>query len=53
MDIKNSSVYNYFHKNFFFLLNIAVGGNWPGAPNNETVFPQKMYVDYIRVYKLE
>jgi len=52
MDIKNSSVYSYFHKKFFLIANIAVGGNWPGAPNNDTMFPQKMYIDYIRVYKL-
>lgn len=36
---------------FFLILNVAVGGNWPGAPDGTTVFPQKMYVDYVRVYK--
>jgi beta-glucanase (GH16 family) len=36
---------------FFILLNVAVGGNWPGSPDNTTVFPQFMYVDYIRVYQ--
>lgn len=35
---------------FFFLLNVAVGGNWPGAPDASTQFPQRMEVDYIRVY---
>lgn len=40
-----------FHENFFILFNVAVGGNWPGSPNSSTVFPQKMYVDYVRVYK--
>ena len=39
-------------KEFFLLLNVAVGGNWPGSPNSETVFPQKMEVDYVRVYQL-
>jgi beta-glucanase (GH16 family) len=39
-----------FHSNFFVLLNLAVGGNWPGAPDANTVFPQKMLVDYVRVY---
>ena len=34
----------------FVLLNLAVGGNWPGKPNAETVFPQRMIVDYLRVY---
>ena len=36
---------------FFFIANIAVGGNWPGAPDASTVFPQSMYVDYIRVFQ--
>jgi len=37
----------YFH----LLLNVAVGGNWPGDPDNSTVFPQQMVVDYVRVFK--
>ena len=36
---------------FFIILNVAVGGDWPGAPNATTVFPQTMLVDYVRVYK--
>ena len=36
---------------FFFLLNVAVGGHFGGDPDATTVFPQKMLVDYIRVYK--
>jgi beta-glucanase (GH16 family) len=35
---------------FFILLNVAVGGDWPGNPDNTTVFPQTMSVDYVRVY---
>ena len=35
---------------FFIILNVAVGGSWPGSPDNSTVFPQQMLVDYIRVY---
>lgn len=34
----------------FVLLNLAVGGNWPGAPDATTTFPQRMRVDYVRVY---
>lgn len=34
----------------FILLNLAVGGNWPGSPTTNTVFPQRMVVDYVRVY---
>jgi len=40
-----------FHNNFFILLNVAVGGNWPGSPDASTVFPQRMEVDYVRVYQ--
>jgi len=36
---------------FFIILNLAVGGNWPGSPDSTTVFPQKMLVDYVRVYQ--
>jgi beta-glucanase (GH16 family) len=36
---------------FFLLLNVAVGGGWPGNPDTTTVFPQTMLVDYVRVYK--
>lgn len=35
---------------FFLLLNVAVGGSWPGSPDNTTQFPQQMLVDYVRVY---
>lgn len=35
---------------FYLLLNVAVGGNWPGAPDSTTTFPQMMLVDYVRVY---
>jgi beta-glucanase (GH16 family) len=35
---------------FFILLNVAVGGDWPGSPDQTTVFPQSMLVDYVRVY---
>lgn len=35
---------------FFLLLNVAVGGSWPGSPDSTTQFPQQMLVDYVRVY---
>ena len=38
-----------FHKPQFFLLNVAVGGNWPGFEIDDTQFPNEMLVDYIRV----
>jgi beta-glucanase (GH16 family) len=40
-----------FHRPFFILLNLAVGGNWPGPPNGSTAFPARMFVDYVRVYQ--
>ena len=36
---------------FFILLNVAVGGSWPGSPDSTTVFPQTMLADYVRVYQ--
>jgi beta-glucanase (GH16 family) len=40
-----------FDQNFHLLLNLAVGGNLPGNPDGNTVFPQTMEVDYVRVYQ--
>lgn len=40
-----------FNKPFHMLLNVAVGGNWPGNPDSTTVFPQTMQVDWVRVYE--
>ena len=34
----------------FVIMNLAVGGDWPGSPNASTVFPSQMLVDYIRIY---
>lgn len=42
-----------FNQQFFFIFNIAVGGNWPGSPNSTTSFPQQMYVDYVRVFQTD
>lgn len=39
-----------FHKPFFLLLNVAVGGNWPGFEIDDSQFPNEMLVDYIRIY---
>jgi beta-glucanase (GH16 family) len=40
-----------FNHPFFLLLNVAVGGAWPGDPTAATSFPQQMLVDYVRVYR--
>ncbi len=40
-----------FDQRFHWILNVAVGGDWPGPPDGDTVFPQEMVVDYVRVYR--
>jgi beta-glucanase (GH16 family) len=40
-----------FSENFFMILNVAVGGNWPGSPDATSTYPQTMYVDYVRVFQ--
>ena len=41
-----------FDKNFHFLLNLAVGGDLPGAPDSNTQFPAEYVIDYVRVYQV-
>jgi len=36
---------------FYIIINLAVGGNWPGSPDDSTVFPQTMLIDWVRVYQ--
>lgn len=48
-DLPPDGVWVYNHP-FFILLNVAVGGRWPGSPDATTVFPQTMLVDHVRVY---
>jgi beta-glucanase (GH16 family) len=48
-DLPHGKPWVYDHP-FFLLLNLAVGGNFPGRPDDSTVFPQRMLVDYVRVY---
>lgn len=40
-----------FDNDFYILINLAVGGSFVGSPNAETVFPQSMLIDYVRVYR--
>ena len=51
LDISSGVKAETFQKDFFLLLNVAVGGNWPGAPPATTTFPQYMLVDYVRVFQ--
>ncbi|MFB9274006.1 carbohydrate binding domain-containing protein [Cohnella cellulosilytica] len=53
---EHPDVYTYpapFDRDFYMQLNVAVGGVWPGNPDASTVFPQRMKVDYVRVYQLD
>ena len=47
-DVPGEWVYDH---PFFIILNVAVGGHWPGYPDDTTVFPQQLRVDYVRVYE--
>ena len=49
-DLPSGTSWVYDHS-FFILLNVAVGGDWPGSPDATTSFPQEMLVDYVRVYQ--
>jgi beta-glucanase (GH16 family) len=49
-DLPKGAKWVYDHP-FFLLLNVAVGGDWPGNPDATSVFPQTMLVDYVRVYR--
>jgi beta-glucanase (GH16 family) len=46
---KNMTSRTEFHQPFFLLLNLAVGGDWPGDPDSKTRFPATMEVDYVRI----
>lgn len=48
-DLPSGSKWVFDHP-FFVILNFAVGGTWPGDPDESTAFPQRMVVDYVRVY---
>jgi beta-glucanase (GH16 family) len=49
-DLPKGTKWIYDHP-FFIILNLAIGGNWPGGPDATTKFPQSMFVDYVRVYQ--
>jgi beta-glucanase (GH16 family) len=36
---------------FYLLVNLAIGGSWPGNPDDTTVFPAYMHVDYVRAFQ--
>lgn len=52
-DKTNSPSAAPFDKAFHLLLNLAAGGNWPGNPNDQTVFPQIFSIDFVRIYQCD
>jgi beta-glucanase (GH16 family) len=50
-DLPKGGVWPFDDSKFFIILNLAVGGNWPGNPDATTKFPREMLVDYVRVYR--
>jgi beta-glucanase (GH16 family) len=48
--VPNGDTWEFEHP-FFLLINVAVGGQWPGSPDGTTTFPQTLKVDYVRVYQ--
>ncbi|MQY26938.1 glycoside hydrolase family 16 protein [Nocardia aurantia] len=49
-DLKPGHTWVFDHP-FYILLNLAVGGEWPGPPDSATVFPAELMVDHVRVYR--
>jgi beta-glucanase (GH16 family) len=49
----NTQSTDEFHLPFYLILNLAVGGNWPGYPDATTSFPAQLEIDYVRAYKLD
>jgi beta-glucanase (GH16 family) len=52
-DITKDYLTEFRSEKFFILLNLAIGGAHAGVPDESTVFPQYMYVDWVRVYQRE
>lgn len=48
---KNAQFPAPYDQDFYLIVNVAVGGHWPGNPDETSVFPQMMVVDYVRVYQ--
>ena len=52
VDISNPDLgYEELYNKYYILLNLAVGGKWPGVPTKSTEFPASYCVDYVRVYQ--
>lgn len=47
----HSTNFGVSHEKMYIIINLAIGGNWPGDPNEKTIFPSDFIIDYVRVYK--
>ena len=52
-DLPAGAVWPFDNRRFYLLLNLAVGGGWPGNPNASNIFPSEMLVDYVKVWELK
>lgn len=52
-NLPEGAVWPFDDGKFFFVLNLAVGGDWPGPPDASSIFPREMLVDYVRVYAMD
>ena len=51
VQVASRTVPGYFEAPMYLLINTAIGGDWAGAPDAETRFPQRFEVDFVRIYK--
>ncbi|NYF88730.1 glycoside hydrolase family 16 protein [Tunturiibacter empetritectus] len=51
-DLPPGAVWPFDNRRFFLIVNLAVGGDWPGNPDPTTAFPSEMLVDYLKVWEL-
>jgi beta-glucanase (GH16 family) len=53
IDISDGALAETYNNPFYLILNVAIGGNWPGSPDETTTYPDGMLVDYVRVYQAD
>ncbi|MBQ2676298.1 MAG: glycoside hydrolase family 16 protein [Clostridia bacterium] len=51
VDITDPTMRVAFHQPHYMLVNLSIGGRWPGAPDETTVFPQKYIIDWIKIWQ--
>lgn len=53
IDISEGALAETYNNPFYLILNVAIGGSWPGSPDETTTYPDGMLVDYVRVYQAD